>query len=356
MNVTYGFPDNTYSVSRLGRPNKTNFWQYAPALFGVSLPPNVGLTGKGLTGTMDVAKNGNYYIAAGIPLTEIRDRDAVTGKRYPFQKAEIKVSDPSYPKDVLASLTVVAPVSTELNCQNCHSDMMDATTKYAPAVQPTGKVDTNILTLHDYLNADNYSVYLADYPDLLAKTPLMDNQPVLCAACHGDNALGMPQVGEVKNLSNAMHGHHNPDNAPDITANTAGCYNCHPGPETQCLRDTMSQNFSVQCTDCHGDITMVAQNPNPWLNEPKCSNPACHGAGYETTQPLYQTSTGHGGLYCEACHDSTHAIATSREPNDAIKFVQLQGEEGTLRKCTVCHVTKPTAMFNHSGQYIAPSF
>ena len=345
VTVDYRFPENTYSVDKRGRPDKTNFWQFADQLFGVSLKPNIGLTGKGLAGTMDQASGSNYFVAEGIPLTNIRDQDAASMKPYPFQLASITVRDASRPSTRLASLDVVAPVSTELMCENCHSDEMDATTKYYPDVQPTGKVETNILTIHDYLNRDNYAAYLADYPALLAKTPLMDNQPVLCASCHGDNALGMPNVGEINNLSNAMHGHHNPDNAPDITPDTAGCYNCHPGPTTRCLRDTMSQNFSANCTNCHGDITQVALNPSPWLNEPKCSN--CHGTAYDTDQGLYRQSTGHGGLYCEACHDSTHAISPSREANDTLKFMELQGRSGTLTKCTVCHLTTPADLFTH---------
>ncbi len=344
--VEYSFPDNTYSVGRQGRPDKTNFWQYAKDLFGVSLAPNLGLIGKGLAGTMDKSPDGDYFVAEGIPLTNIRDQDAVTRKPYPFQKALITVKDASDPKKILAQLTVVAPVSTELMCQNCHADDMDATTKYFPDVQPTGKVETNILALHDYLNANNYAQYLSDRPDLLAKTPLMSHQPVLCGACHGSNAIGTPVVGNIKNLSNALHGHHNPGNAPDITPDTNGCYNCHPGPSTQCLRDTMSQNYAANCTNCHGAITTVAENPNPWLNEPKCSN--CHGAAYDTGLPLYRESTGHGGIFCEGCHDSTHAIAPSREYNDTIKFIQLQGHSGTLRECTVCHATKPTDMFRHA--------
>ncbi len=344
--VEYSFPENTYSVGRLGRPDKTNFWQYEQALYGVTTPLDIGLTGKGLSGTMDLAANGKYFIAEGIPLTDIRDRDAITKNPYPFQKAQITVRDVNNPSKILASLTVVAPVSTELNCVNCHDDTMDATTKYP--ITPTGKVETNILALHDYLNVISYTTYLADYPDLLAKTPLMDHQPVNCDWCHGSNATGAPIVGQIKSLSNAMHGHHNPTNAPDITPDTDGCYNCHPGPKTQCLRDTMSQNFSMNCTNCHGDITVVAQNESPWLSEPKCSNAGCHGAGYDTSLALYRKSTGHGGIYCEACHDSTHAITPSREANDAIKFLQLQGHTGTLVKCTVCHATTPTDRFVHN--------
>ena len=52
-------------------------------------------------------------------------------------------------------------------------------------------------------------------------------------------------------------------------------------------------------------------------------------------------STGHGGIYCEGCHDSTHAIAPSSEGRDAIKFVELQGHGGPIDTCTVCHVTSP---------------
>ncbi len=352
--VHYSFPENTYSADQPGMPDKTNFWQFVDDLFGVTLEPDVGLAGKGLAGTMDKATDGNYFIAEGIPLTEFRDQDTSYWEPYHFQKAVITVYDENDLINPLAQQTVVAPVSTELMCVNCHEDTMDATTRYP--ITPTGKVEENILAIHDYLNQDNYATYLAGYPELLEKTPLLDNQPVLCASCHADNALGMAGVPGIKSLSNAMHGHHNPDNAPDITPDTDGYYNCHPGPTTQCLRDTMSQNFGLNCTNCHGDITVVAQNPDPWLNEPKCGNPGCHGAAYDTKLPLYRESIGHGGIYCEGCHDSTHAIARSREPNDAIKFVGLQGKEGTLMECQVCHITPPTDMFVHFGNITYRSF
>lgn len=335
VQVNYEFPDNTYSVNRLGRPDKTNFWTYAQDLFGLAEPltPNIGLTGKGLSGTMDLS--GDYFVAEGIPLTEYRDQDAVNQVPYPFQLARLsvrKIQNAKPSKAVVASLDVVAPISSEFSCINCHCDDCDATTAYP--ITPTGGIKTNILTLHDYLNPGAY------------ETPLMDQRPVLCADCHADAALGKPGVVGVKSLSNAMHTHHK--DLMDITPDTNGCYNCHPGPRTQCLRDTMSQHFSLNCTNCHGDITAVGMNPQPWLQEPQCSNTGCHGSGYATDQALYQKSHGHGGIYCEACHDSTHAIAPSREANDGIKFLELQGELGTLRECTVCHATKPDQMFKHT--------
>ena len=61
--VEYSIPNNTYSVG------KTDFWTYAQQLFGLGspLPANIGLTGKGLTGTLD--SGGAYFSAHGIPLT-----------------------------------------------------------------------------------------------------------------------------------------------------------------------------------------------------------------------------------------------------------------------------------------------
>jgi hypothetical protein len=361
--VEYNFPDNTYSVADNGRAagkkDKSNFWQYAQPLFSLKDPlkPNIGLTGIGLSGKMSKASDGAYFIAEGIPLTDILDKDAASGNVYPFQKAIITVKDASNPTAILAQITAVAPVSTELMCSECHSDTGDATTgamNADHAITPTGKTETNILALHDKLNGTltgNYQKYLVNNPALLAKTPLMDYQPVLCGSCHADAALGLSGVAGISNLSNAMHGHHNPDNAPDITPDTNGCYKCHPGETTRCLRDTMSQNFGAGCTDCHGDITVVAQNTQPWVIEPQCSNAACHGAAYASnlpeSQPLYRMSIGHGGIFCAACHDSPHAISPSREANDGIKFIALQGHTGSLSNCTVCHATKPDAIFKH---------
>ena len=80
ITVTYNFPDNTYSVG------KSNFWTYAKQLFGVNLAPNVGLTGKGLSGTMD--RVGNHFVAEGIPLTEFSDSAATIPQ--PYQIAVIE--------------------------------------------------------------------------------------------------------------------------------------------------------------------------------------------------------------------------------------------------------------------------
>lgn len=311
VTVSYSFPENTYSVG------KSNFWQYAQKLFGVALPPNIGLTGRGLAGNMDL--KGNAFSAEGIPLTEYNDDNWQT--RQPFQLANIVVKN-SDGKE-LARNQVVAPVSTEMRCDKCHSDgQRDGIA--------TGKVETNILVLHDNENADEYPAGHTG--------KLMDRRPVLCAECHASNALGAPGASGLPSLSNAMHDKH----AGRVSDTLDGCYSCHPGPTTKCLRDVMSSKHAMDCISCHGGMHKVAQNPNPWLNEPRCDT--CHSdPKYKQDQALYRQSKGHGGLFCEACHDSTHAIAPSTQSRDAIKFMNLQGAPGPISKCTVCHLTAPTS-------------
>jgi hypothetical protein len=307
IKVSYAFPDNTYSVG------KSNFWTYDLQLFGVDLPDNVGLKGKGLSGEMDL--HTDHFAAEGIPLTEFSDSNLT--KPDPYQLAVITVKDLN--GKVLATNQVVAPVSTEMHCDTCHHD-------YGVENIATGRVETNILTLHDQENADEYP------PGHQGK--LMDRRPILCAECHSSNALGAPGAGGLPSLSKAMHEKH-----AEVIPNTLdGCYNCHPGPSTKCLRDVMSSKYGMDCIDCHGGMQKVSENPTPWLKEPRCDG--CHD-DLSQDQALYRMSKGHDGIYCAACHDSPHAIAPSTQPKDALKFIKLQGHAGTLEKCTVCHLTEP---------------
>jgi hypothetical protein len=312
VTVSFSFPNNTYSVG------KSNFWDYDLPLFGVDLPDNIGLKGTGLAGLM--VREGDHFVAEGIPLTEYNDGDHNT--RVPYQLAEMVVQDAGGVE--LARNQVVAPVSTEMRCDECHSDHGQGNEDIA-----TGVVEQNILTKHDEENMDEYP------PGY--EGPLMNRRPILCAECHASNALGEPGAGDVPNLSKAMHEKHK-DKIPNTTD---GCYKCHPGPQTKCLRDVMSSVYGMQCSDCHVSMEHVSQNPNPWLNEPRCDT-CHHEPGYEQDQALYRMSKGHGGLYCEACHDSTHAISPSTRPEDAIKFINLQGHTGVLDTCIVCHLTDPS--------------
>lgn len=329
ITITYAISDNSYSVG------KSDFWDVSPYagvqnaqwLFGLPqpLPDNVGLTGVGLAGTM--VQDGDHFVAEGIPLTEFRD--SAPDVAYPYQLATVVVYDAATGAE-LARATPVTPVSTEMHCSNCHYDNGPGNEDFA-----TGVVEQNILSQHDAENA-------GDYPPG-HDGPLMGRRPILCAECHASNALGAPGVVGVPSFSRAMHSQHD----GKVPNTLDGCYNCHPGPQTQCLRDVMSAQFGMDCVDCHGPMAQVAQNPNPWLEEPRCDSAACHGSAYAQDQALYRQSKEHGGLYCEACHDSTHAIAPSREANDGLKFLAWQGHAGPLDRCTVCHAQPPSGAGPH---------
>lgn len=312
--VEYSIEDNTYSVG------KSNFWNNAQKLFHLAQPlaANIGLTGAGLSGRM-TAQPGGFFKVEGIPLTPFRDSAPTT--LYPYQIAHLTVKDAATGK-ILAETRPVAPTSTEMHCEACHSDGQREGIS-------TGNVETNILTFHDRQNGTN----------------LMGSRPVLCADCHASNALGKAGNPELPNLSRAMHSKHEEAfPQPNTMDNT--CYQCHPGTATKCLRDTMGAQ-GMTCINCHGDLAAVANTSRrPWLDEPKCGN--CHGSNYaENTGKLYRESTGHGGLFCETCHGSPHAILPSQEANDNIQNISLQGHAGTLSDCKVCHGVVPTGAGPH---------
>lgn len=292
ITVKYEVPGNTYSVG------KTNFWTYAKQLFGVQLQDNIGLKGKGLTGSMDA--NTNYFVAEGIPITPYTDANLTVED--PFQLATVTVFNSNNVK--IATTQNVIPVSNELTCiqSGCHSSEQQ----------------------------------MLDFHNTLSGTNIVD-KPVLCASCHSSNALGTPGTTGVKSLSEAMHGKHG-----DFTDN---CYNCHPGPKTQCYRDTMSMRGFV-CQTCHGSAknvaTTIANGRKPWLEEPRCGDSKCHGSNFsEQSGKLFRQSKGHGGLYCSACHGSPHAVVPSRVARDNQQNIALQGMSGTLRDCRVCHGKYP---------------
>ncbi len=306
VTVEYRVLSNTESAS------KTNFWDYAQQLFGLSQPlaQNIGLKGFGLSGEMEPA--GDHYVAEGIPLTEFRDDYPNTP--YPYQVAEVIARDGA--GNILASTQTVIPVSTELHCEYCHDDRGQGNPSIA-----TGKVKQNILTLHDQQEG----------------TDLMAQRPVLCASCHSSNALGTSGQAGLGSLSLVMHDKHQ---SIDDGTMEGTCYSCHPGPSTSCLRGTMAAAGET-CQSCHGDMADVADPArNPWFDMPRCAQ--CHDANHsENSGTLYRFSRGHEGIYCQACHGSQHAIYPASTENDNVQSILLQGHPGTIDTCTVCHTNNP---------------
>ena len=315
ITVDYSIFNNTFSACQSGNC-KSNFWQYAQALFGLPspLPDNVGLDGATLSGAMTTSTD--HFVIVGVPLTPYRDAPLpyTSTNWYPYQQAYMTAKD-SGTGTVLIDTTTVAPVSTEMRCDTCHADGKDPGGR-------TGNVETNILTLHDREEG----------------TTLMSQRPVLCANCHASNALGLPGAPGVKNLSNAMHGRH--------AEETNNCYLCHPGQVTRCLRDVMWSK-GLTCVNCHGTMADVA-NParRPWIDVPRCGD--CHGTNFaENANTRYRDSVGHGGMYCEACHGSPHAILPTIQANDNVQSIAYQGYPGAIRSCSVCHTTTPQGAGPH---------
>jgi hypothetical protein len=302
VTVSYEVPGNTYSVG------KTNFWDYAYDLFGVTLPDDIGLTGAGLTGTM--AYSAGHYSVDGVPLTPYTDAD--TENEDPFQLALFTLTDLN--GNQLATTQNVIPVSGEIGCvsSGCHSS------------------EQNILNEHE---------------DEGGFDPT--NLPILCAECHADFALGTTGHPGLPSLSEVIHDKHKDK--------TNDCYKCHPGQDAQCFRGAMHAAGMV-CQDCHGSMSQVAQSikngRRPWQDEPSCGTTACHGATY-APEPgkLFKDSKGHGGLYCSACHGSPHADLPSTNDRDNVQNIALQGYAGTLNSCTVCHGYNPTGAGPHGLYY-----
>jgi hypothetical protein len=311
VTVKYELLDNTHSA------DKTNFWQYAKALLNLTLQPNVGLTGNGLSGTM--APSGtNDWVVTGIPLTPINDQNQLD----PYPLARITVLSGG---NEVASTEAVVPVSWEISCDLCHTT-------------PGISVATDILRKHDKLHP--------------MVPPLEQRQPVACGSCHAQPPLAGVLNGDpnVETLSRAMHNAHAPRMGP-VVGQTGGtvCYACHPGIQTKCLRG-VHYAHGLTCESCHVSMSAVADpNRHPWVDEPRCGT--CHqvpGHEYEQANTLYRNSKGHNQVHCYACHGSPHAITPTVTAADNAQAIAIQGHAGTIDTCTVCHVSRPDDAFNHT--------
>jgi len=371
---------------------KTNFWDYVQELFGMSPEPDAGLLGvkmpseqNGVQSFPEYNSNQQWFSADGIPITPFDD----AGVYNPYPLFKVSAIDKSS-GSLLSSLDVTLPVSTEMSCFNCHytgNEAADDATasKYSSSnivwsdnENPVIQYKENILFLHDGKHNTN----------------LAGGTPVLCADCHYSPALDLAGVGPQGQqigktlMSHAVHGRHGmnvagemPDTSNPAIISDAGkeaCYNCHPGKQTQCFRGAMF-TAGLNCQNCHGGLLAVAgkfpladgSTRQPWLDLPKCQS--CHTGdaidhigdsiilssafqdGDDSAQAivasnkrfaeqdntLYRNSRGHGGVSCEACHGSTHAIwpVADSSTNDNLTAIQLQGHAGFISECSVCHET-----------------
>ena len=178
----------------------------------------------------------------------------------------------------------------------------------------------------------------------------MSNGGMLCQDCHGD----MAQVGDdfSRNVSPANPGafelagdFYVPNSAtPRVPwANEPGCGSCHTGD----VNDNLYGAAGTIGSPTDGIRLMQA-----YLTTDSKATPIVPGnkrfaentvkTGDAAGNPkLYRVSTGHEGVFCEACHGATHAIWPNGNPNanDNVTSNQLQGHTGTITECTTCHAS-----------------
>lgn len=321
-----------FSFEEIKHPeDHTNFWDYAPS-YGWDLEPGIGLMGFGVSGEMEM--KADHFVAEGVPIVDTND----AGVWDPFPMFDVNVMDSN--GNILTDTLNVAPVSSEMRCDICHSG--------GPAKELSVTME-NILTLHDK-NQD--TILMQTYET---------GKTIFCANCHADPAMGiMENNNATTTFSQAMHsGHAGRMEGIGVPENV--CWACHPGPLTECQRGAMSA-VGITCTDCHGDMEEVgAASRTPWVNLPMCES--CHtgqltvASTVKIADPnsaltsgmdaLYRNRTAHGGIYCAACHGSPHSWYTSTLDLDNEQSILWQGAAGTIRECSVCHETQPEEAFWH---------
>jgi mono/diheme cytochrome c family protein len=355
------------------------FWDNAASLVGKDLPRNVSAKGLGLSGTMTLNEGLRTFVADGIPILPYADDGSLAP--YPVFTIEAKDADTG---EVLAVTSVVAPVSTEIGCRNCHGGEW----RRHGAMGISAETASDVLAVHDRRHRTT----------LLAQAE--EGKPVLCQSCHPDPLLNAPGDPELLNLPAAIHGFHvhylldRPGPEP--------CHSCHPtGPDsfTFCARGVHASQVGLTCTHCHGTmedhalsllrgeeqagkpkaellmrglkprlVDAVEQvNPRtPWNDQPDCLG--CHvdferPADQETyafnkwvrgPAGLYRLRSDDAGLMCESCHGPTHAeypaVNKFHQNLDAIQPMQYQGVNaviGARGNCAVCHIEEMDFDFHH---------
>ncbi len=284
---------------------------------------------------------------------------------------------------LVATTKVVAPVSTEMGCRNCHGGPWRVDDRAGFSAETAA----NILRVHDRLSGT----------ELQHRPP--GSGPLRCSDCHADPLYKADGDGARLNLSAAIHGFH----ANYLREKGAGaCALCHPSSPTgatRCLRDIHAQS-GLDCTNCHGTVEDLAlgllkkehqagkpqaaalmthlrpqavDNINalvaraPWFNQPDCLN--CHvdfqppetdttaNTWTKDEKDLYRNRTDESGrLFCVACHSSPHAVYPADNPYgahlDALQPLQYQQNRlplGSNRNCALCHTVAMEEEMHHGN-------
>lgn len=330
----------------------------------------VGAGGQSAPSGIMIAEE-DVFTAEGIPLLP---RSKQGFDPYPVITVEARdVND-----TLLASTKVVAPVTTEMGCNNCHGGA--AVPGDHAGLNP--ETAMNILEAHDRLSGTT----------LLATA--RSGKTVRCQSCHADFMVRAEGDKKHLNLSSAIHGFH-----AHYLRNRGGgaCAFCHPASPTGATRNLRDIHAALgfDCVNCHGTMEQQALGlllqeqqagktrasqliaplqtggttpivpRKPWIQQPDCLH--CH-VGYQPPdsdtiantwtggeQELYRNRTDESGrLYCAACHSSPHALYPADNPHgeqlDVLQPLQYQRNRlpiGANRTCAVCHTVAMEDEMHH---------
>jgi hypothetical protein len=359
-------PDGSFNSTAMG---KGNYYDFAAAIYGATLGPDMGLAGWNMPGpgntpqsmlfentnhpAAGVATPVNWFRAEGIPIAPYDD--AHRKNPYPLMRL-IARNGSNQP---IATNDVVLPVSDEMDCRSCHASGTQGAAKPAAgwvwSSLPERDFRLNILRLHDEKQFSSNAVLYASALAArgfnsagLYRGVVADGKPVLCAACHASEALGAPSYGTIPSLTASVHSFHAHVMDPilnvtlDNSANRAACYRCHPGSTTRCLRGAMGGaiaadgSMQMQCQSCHGNMSQVGSASRVgWFMEPNCQS--CHTG----------TATSNGGQirFTSAFSDTNGTVrvpadrtfATKADiPAPGISLFRFSSGHGGLQ-CEACH-------------------
>lgn len=374
----------TYQVQEgFEHPEKhVAFWDYVESNLGVALEEGKGLAGHEVDhGHLEPNPDVSSWIAHFVPIVPYPE-----GMEYmPYPTYTIEARD-EHSGELLARTKMVAPVSTEMNCRNCHGGEW----RFEGVSGVDGVTAENLLEIHD----KHTGTTLAE--------DARNGKPKACQTCHPDPALSADGTDGMLTLSTSMHAFH-----ANYVWNDGqdACAMCHPAQrqgQTECLRGVHGQ-LQMECDACHGTLDEHAmglvqgelyrgrdearlvrlvddlesdkveswkdvQPRTPWLQQPDCTS--CHTRFHEPAEDatgfnkwvaggadLFRMRTDNSGMRCEACHGPPHALYPAKNPweplLDSMQPLQLQGNNlpiGSEERCDVCHGYVPEVSVHHPNQ------
>lgn len=395
--MTYSILENT-DAGLKADPYYADWIAFSPKLFPGYQPIRAdgrvqSISGATLSGDMTVkAGPGAWWEVVGTPAypvvtgtsTDIMIDPLGGPNRTPYLTGRIQLLDKAT-SAVLATDDITVPVAFG-GCCSCHLSVAQS---YGYS-NPTPRDSFNVMGM---LHSGGDAKGMINFAKL---DPTGDGTggPIRCSWCHWDPAMGesaAPGLStvwpnyqilaganftkadvrtSVYSFSEVLHRFHTQSPAvlaydPNIAKN---CYDCHPGNNVNCYRDTHTTKTingnAIWCTDCHGDLNQrVAQGQlsQPWQAStlPKCAT--CHGNNYGEGGGALNTgifgqflnSSGHEGqkVLCSSCHGSPHALNPSTLAKDNAQNIRLQNDPRPIGVCNVCHTNRSNtwAVPPHSG-------